>query len=112
MVRTTRGEDIDAACVARRLVLDRTRRSERYIAVRELQAVGARKLLWSWGMLMILRAAAAPLTGLLAVVCLGSTDPRNRRRSPAGPRRHIQLGSATRRAPPRAPDATAQGPRN
>jgi len=37
-VRTTRGEDIDAACgqlVGQ--VLDRTRRSERYIAVRELQ---------------------------------------------------------------------------
>jgi len=38
-VRTTRGEDIDAACgqlVGQ--VLDRTRRSERYIAVRELNA--------------------------------------------------------------------------
>ena len=38
-VRTTRGEDIDAACgqlVGQ--VMDRTRRSERYIAVRELQA--------------------------------------------------------------------------
>ena len=38
-VRTTRGEDIDAACgqlVGQ--VLDRTRRSERYIAVRELSA--------------------------------------------------------------------------
>ena len=38
-VRTTRGEDIDAACgqlVGQ--VLDRTRRSERYIAVRELQS--------------------------------------------------------------------------
>ena len=37
-VRTTRGEDIDAACgqlVGQ--VMDRTRRSERYIAVRELQ---------------------------------------------------------------------------
>ena len=36
-VRTTRGEDIDAACgqlVGQ--VMDRTRRSERYIAVREL----------------------------------------------------------------------------
>jgi 23S rRNA (adenine2503-C2)-methyltransferase len=38
-VRTTRGEDIDAACgqlVGQ--VMDRTRRSERYIAVRELSA--------------------------------------------------------------------------
>ncbi|MBA1183671.1 23S rRNA (adenine(2503)-C(2))-methyltransferase RlmN [Stutzerimonas nitrititolerans] len=38
-VRTTRGEDIDAACgqlVGQ--VMDRTRRSERYIAVRELRA--------------------------------------------------------------------------
>ena len=38
-VRTTRGEDIDAACgqlVGQ--VMDRTRRSERYIAVRELQS--------------------------------------------------------------------------
>ncbi|KWV84873.1 Dual-specificity RNA methyltransferase RlmN [Pseudomonas fluorescens] len=38
-VRTTRGEDIDAACgqlVGQ--VMDRTRRSERYIAVRELNA--------------------------------------------------------------------------
>jgi 23S rRNA (adenine2503-C2)-methyltransferase len=38
-VRTTRGEDIDAACgqlVGQ--VLDRTRRSERYIAVRQLNA--------------------------------------------------------------------------
>jgi 23S rRNA (adenine2503-C2)-methyltransferase len=36
-VRTTRGEDIDAACgqlVGQ--VMDRTRRSERYIAVREI----------------------------------------------------------------------------
>ncbi|MNF13531.1 Dual-specificity RNA methyltransferase RlmN [compost metagenome] len=36
-MRTTRGEDIDAACgqlVGQ--VMDRTRRSERYIAVREL----------------------------------------------------------------------------
>ena len=41
-VRTTRGEDIDAACgqlVGQ--VMDRTRRSERYIAVRELQADSA-----------------------------------------------------------------------
>jgi 23S rRNA (adenine2503-C2)-methyltransferase len=40
-VRTTRGEDIDAACgqlVGQ--VMDRTRRSERYIAVRELNAEG------------------------------------------------------------------------
>jgi len=38
-VRTTRGEDIDAACgqlVGQ--VMDRTRRSERYIAVRQLNA--------------------------------------------------------------------------
>jgi 23S rRNA (adenine2503-C2)-methyltransferase len=38
-VRTTRGEDIDAACgqlVGQ--VMDRTRRSERYIALRELSA--------------------------------------------------------------------------
>ncbi|MCY1393218.1 Dual-specificity RNA methyltransferase RlmN [compost metagenome] len=38
-VRTTRGEDIDAACgqlVGQ--VMDRTRRSERYIAVRQLAA--------------------------------------------------------------------------
>ncbi|MNR48733.1 Dual-specificity RNA methyltransferase RlmN [compost metagenome] len=38
-VRTTRGEDIDAACgqlVGQ--VNDRTRRSERYIAVRQLSA--------------------------------------------------------------------------
>jgi 23S rRNA (adenine2503-C2)-methyltransferase len=38
-VRTTRGEDIDAACgqlVGQ--VMDRTRRSERYIAVRQLEA--------------------------------------------------------------------------
>jgi len=36
-VRTTRGDDIDAACgqlVGQ--VMDRTRRSERYIAVRQL----------------------------------------------------------------------------
>ncbi|UAW98965.1 23S rRNA (adenine(2503)-C(2))-methyltransferase RlmN [Halopseudomonas nanhaiensis] len=41
-VRTTRGEDIDAACgqlVGQ--VADRTRRSERYIAVRQLAADGA-----------------------------------------------------------------------
>ncbi|MNJ52988.1 Dual-specificity RNA methyltransferase RlmN [compost metagenome] len=40
-VRTTRGEDIDAACgqlVGQ--VMDRTRRSERYIAVRQLNADG------------------------------------------------------------------------
>ncbi|MCY1461603.1 Dual-specificity RNA methyltransferase RlmN [compost metagenome] len=40
-VRTTRGEDIDAACgqlVGQ--VMDRTRRSERYIAVRQLNAEG------------------------------------------------------------------------
>ncbi|MCY1345250.1 Dual-specificity RNA methyltransferase RlmN [compost metagenome] len=38
-VRTTRGDDIDAACgqlVGQ--VMDRTRRSERYIAVRQLNA--------------------------------------------------------------------------
>ena len=38
-VRTTRGDDIDAACgqlVGQ--VMDRTRRSERYIAVRQLAA--------------------------------------------------------------------------
>ena len=38
-VRTTRGEDIDAACGQLvGMVQDRTRRSERYIAVRELSA--------------------------------------------------------------------------
>jgi 23S rRNA (adenine2503-C2)-methyltransferase len=40
-VRTTRGEDIDAACgqlVGQ--VMDRTRRSERYIAVRQVSADG------------------------------------------------------------------------
>ena len=38
-VRRTRGDDIDAACgQLKGQVMDRTRRSERYIAVRELNA--------------------------------------------------------------------------